>query len=204
MKLTELQAFEMYRAVKAHFTSDYDFFAYKGKMRSKTITLEKFAETNYYSVICKLAHEYKAKDLLYYFVSNMLINNGQYIFDVDSEGKRIYNDYLRRKSSRSYTFKQDIHRIYNELDKLNMYDFWDSVKVDDGQHPLLFRMFVGSYLTPETMCILYQIKDFITPWDIEIHDSLFYPVVAKQIRKLSPFIMIKDHKPFISIIDSNF
>lgn len=204
MKISALQAYEMYLAIKAHFSSDYDFFKYKGRIKSSVLTYEKFATKNYYSVICKLANKYESKELLSYFISNMLVNNGQYIFEVDSEGKRIYTDYLRRKDSRQYIFKQDISRVCNELEKLHKDCFWRSIDIVDAQHPLLFRMFVGSYLSPETMCILYQINDYISYWDKSIDDTLIYPQVSFQIKKLSPFIKIKDYSPYVSTIDSSF
>lgn len=194
----------MYLSIKAHFTSDYDFFKYKGRINSSILTYEKFAAKNYYSVICKLANKYEGKELLSYYVSNMLVNDGQYMFEIESEGKRIYTDYLRRKDSRQYMFKQDINRVCNELEKLHKDCFWSSIEIVDGQHPLLFRMFVGSYLSPETMCILYQINDYISQWDNKIDDTLIYPQVSFQIKKLSPFIKIKDHSPYISTIDSSF
>ena len=193
----------MYLAVKAHFTSDYDFFIYKGEMRSK-ITMEKFAAKNYYPIICKLANTYDSKSLLSYYVSNMLINDGQYMFDIDFEGKRIYNNFIRRKDSREYTFKKDLKNVYDELEKLHKYDFWDSIEITDGQHPLLFSMFIGGHISPETMCILFQVRDYLQQWDKEIKDTIIYPMVSKQIRKLSPFLMIKDHSPYTSFIDSHF
>ena len=194
----------MYLAVKAHFTSDYDFFKYRGKINSSALTFEKFATKSYYALICKLANKYEGKELLSYYISNMLVNNGQYIFEVDSEGKRIYTDYLRRTDSRQYIFKQDISRVCNELEKLHKDNFWCSIDIVDGQHPLLFRMFVGSYLSPETMCVLNQINNYINYWDDNICDTLVYPQVSIQIKKLSPFINIKDHSPYISIIDTSF
>lgn len=193
----------MYLAVKAHFTNmDYDFFEYNGRIRGTT--LEKFAAKSYYSVICRLSQQYEGHELIYYYVSNMLYNSGQHIFDIDSDGKRIYNEYVRRKESRTYSFKQEIGKIRDELEKLQLTDFWCSIDVVDGQHPLLLQMFVGGYVSPETMCILFQIKDYISIWDKSIKDALLHPMVAAQIKKYSPFVRIKNHAPFKQIIDSTF
>lgn len=186
----------MYLAIKNHFIGDYDFFKYKGRLNNKSCTYGNLLKKTYHGAIKKLSYLYTAKELRDYFVSNMLINEGSYIFDVDAEGKRIYSDYVRRKESRTYIFKQDVNRVCMELEKLKKDDFWCSTEVEDGQHPLLFRMFVGSYLAPETMCILNTIHNYIDEWDKTIDDSLFYPVVSKQIKQLSPFIMLKDYEPF--------
>lgn len=200
MKLDELDVFQMYLAVKHHFTSEYDFFRYKGRLNSKACSYENLVSKPYYNAIRKLSRTYEAKQLCEYFVSNMLINEGAYLYDVEAEGKRIYHDFIRRKESRTYIFKQDINRVCMELEKKQQSNFWNSVEVHDGQHPLLFRMFVGSYLAPETMCLLYKINDYLTEWDAKVSDTIFYPVVSRQIRKLSPFIMIKDLDPYVSLV----
>ena len=193
----------MYLAVKAHFTNiDYNFFEYRGKVNG--ITPENFVAKNYYSVICKLSQQYEGNELLYYYVSNMLYNSGQHIFDIDSDGKRIYNEYVRRKESRTYIFKQEISKVRDELEKLQLTDFWCSIDVVNGQHPLLLQMFVGRYISPETMCILFQIKDYISIWDKSVKDTFLYPMVSVQIKKYSPFVRIKNHTPFIQIVDSTF
>jgi hypothetical protein len=202
MKLDELDTFQMYLAIKNHFTTDYDFFKYKGRLKNSVYSYENLLKKNYHGAIYKLSKTYDAKHLCGYFVSNMLVQDGKHLFDVDSEGKRIYADFIRRMESRSYIFKQDVNRVCMELNKSKKTDFWDSTHVYEGQHPLLFRMFVGSYLAPETMCILYQMKDFITEWDNKINDPVFYPVVVKQIRKLSPFVNIKNYDVFNEYIES--
>lgn len=204
MKLNELDTYRMYLAIKQHFTNDkYDFFEYKGNV--KNCTPKSLISKNYYQVICKLSRTYDAKALRDYFVSNMLVFDGKYIFDVDSEGNRVYNDYLRRRDSRTYMFKQDIDRVCHELEKRHLSDFWESIKVEsDTTHPLLFRMFVGSYICPETMALLQKINPYIGYWDSNISDELLYPQVSKQLRKYEPFVMVKDVSPFAKIIcDTN-
>lgn len=207
MKLDSVSTFEMYTAIKTHFTKpDYDFFVYRGKLRKNICSYKNLLKKNYYGAIEKLAKLYEAAELRDYFVSNMLVMSGKHMFDVDAEGKRVYTDYIRRKNSRSYIFKQDISRVCMELEKQGKHSLWDSIEVVDGQHPLLFRMFVGGYISPETMCILYQINDYITQWNSKISDTIFYPTVVMQIQKLSAFVKIKDldvFKEYISEISDS-
>lgn len=201
MKLDSIDTYQMYRAIHAHFTSDsYDFFENKGRIRGASF--ENLLKKSYYHAIEKLAKKFDAKELRDYFVSNMLSNNGKYIFDCDTEGKRIYTDYIRRKESRKYIFTQDVNRVVMELEKTNAQHFWDSTRIESGQHPMLFRMFVGCFLSPETMCILDKINNFIPEWDNGIDDKMFYPEISFKLKKLSPFIMIKDFSPYIDIVES--
>ena len=202
MTLSELDTFQLYLSIKTHFTSDYDFFKYRGRIAEKSCSYDVLVKKNYHPLIKKLSRTYSAKELRDYFLSNMLVQEGQYIFDIDSEGKRVYTDFIRRKESRTYIFRQDINRVCMEVSKLKKRHFWDSAEINNGQHPLLFRLFVGSFLSPETMCILYQIKPYLHDWDEQIKETILYPIVANQIKKLSPFIMIKDQTPFTEYIDS--
>ena len=202
MKLDSVSTFEMYTAIKTHFNSvDYDFFEYKGKLRKNVCTYKNLLKKNYCGAIEKLARTYESTELMDYFVSNMLVLSGKHIFDIDAEGKRVYTDYVRRKESRTYIFKQDVSRICMELEKHDKHLLWDSAIVTDGQHPLLFRMFVGGYISPETMCILYKLQDYISDWDSKISDTIFYPTVVMQISKLAPFIRFKNMDVFQGYID---
>lgn len=201
MKLDVIDTFEMYLAVKAHFTSKYDFFQYRGRINGKICTFDALMKKPYHGIIRTLSTRYEAKELCDYFVSNMLVDEGKYLFDIDAEGKRIYIDYLRRKESRTYIFKQDIQRVCMELEKLNKKTFWDCVSIENGQHPLLFRMFVGSYLAPESVCLLSKINNFLIDWDSKVSDTMFYPIVSNQLKKLSKFIRIKDTDVFAKYID---
>lgn len=186
-------------AVKQHFTNDkYDFFEYKGRV--KNCTAKALVAKPYYFVMCKLANTYDAKGLRDYFVSNMLVSEGKHIFDVDNEGLKIYNEYIRRRDSRTYLFKKDVDKVCKQLEKMGLTNFWDSVKVESQTHPLLFRLFVGSYISPETMALLYKIRPYVDDWDTKITDTILYPSVAKQIKKLAPFIMVKNVSPFSDYI----
>lgn len=202
MKLDCLDTFQMYLAVRTHFkTEEYDFFEYRGKLNAKSCSFEQLIQKPYYGSMQKLSRMYDSKELCDYFVSNMLISNGTHTFDVDAEGKRVYTDYIRRKESRTYIFKQDINRVCMEIEKINKYDFWDSLNIIEGQHPLLLRMFVGAYLAPESMCILYHVRDYISEWDKLVQDTIVYPSIVMKIKKLSAFVRIKDVNAYQSYID---
>lgn len=194
--LDELDTFKLYTAVRLHFTTDFDFFESKGAAPPKTTTYAHLLKKKYHAAIVQLSKTYRAKQLRDYFVSNMLVDNGSYMFDVSAEGKRVYQDYIRRRDSRSYIFRQDINRICMETAKVGGKSIWDSTTVTNGQHPLLFRLFVGSYLSPESIAILGKLNDFVEDWDKKIAEPVLYPIVANQIKKFRPFVMIKDLSPY--------
>jgi hypothetical protein len=65
---------------------------------------------------------------------------------------------------------------------------------------MLFNLYAGSIIAPETMCILLEMNNFLSKWDKICDDQFLYPVVSRQIKKLKPFIRIKDFSVFDDII----
>lgn len=203
MYLSDVDTYKLYLSIKSHFTNDsYDFFRYRGNVKIKNPE-KSLVSKPYFYTITKLSKKYEAKQLRDYFVSNMLVDDGKNIFDVDSEGKRVYDDYLRRKNSRTYLFKTEVTKVANEVKNRNGTHFWDSVNPEQETHPLLFRMFVGSYISPETMALLYKIKSYISIWDGSVKENVLYPMVTNQIKKFEPFVMIKDMTPFMNYISDS-
>lgn len=201
MQFDEIETYELYLAIKLHFTSDYDFFQYRGKLPAKTVTFEKLLTKSYYKVMVALSKKYDSRDLCSYFVANALVFDGKYTFDLDAEGKRVFSEFVRRRDSRKYIFREDINRICLELKQQSSNNFWDCIeKSKRTQFPMLFNLYAGSIIAPETMCILLEMNNFLSKWDKICDDQFLYPVVSRQIKKLKPFIRIKDFSVFDDII----
>ena len=196
MKLDEVDTFRLYLAIRVHFTTEeYDFFERKGAIKNSSY--KNLLSKKYHSKIYALSKQFDAKGLRDYFVANMLVEEGIHTFDTDCNGMRIYKEYIKRKEARTYLFKQEVTKVCAELKKREHTSFDDSLKVDRQQFPMLLRMFLGSYVSPETMCILNRFCNYIPTWDKDITDTILYPQVSLQLRKLNPFILIKDIDTYV-------
>ena len=65
-------AYKTYLALKRHFTSDYDYFKYNGKVRAG---VESFLKRNDRFFFRKLAKKYDDKELVDFFVSNFIVSD---------------------------------------------------------------------------------------------------------------------------------
>ena len=68
MSYPGFNAYKIYLALKSHFTSDYDYFKYHGKMRVKEESFLKRRDKFFFE---KIERRYK-KELVPFFVSNLI------------------------------------------------------------------------------------------------------------------------------------
>lgn len=200
MKIDELDTFELYLSIRAHFTTKYDFFQYRGKIRGAS--MESLLKKPYHKVICQLSKRYEAKELVDYFVSNMLIENGTHTFDIDAGGLRVFSEYCRRKSARTYIFTSDIKTVCHAAKDRGAKSFDECLrKPKKSEYPFLLHMFLGGKIHPETMCILRKVldADYVPAWDESINDILVWPDARQLITKYTDFIRIRDFSPMKEI-----
>ena len=116
MRLDEIGAYQLYLAIKLHFTNDsYDFFENHGRV--KNTRFDNLLSKSYYPVIRKMSSTMTATEIRDYCIANMLVAGGSHIFDIDSTGKRIYLAYLKRKSARKRVFENDLTMLVEDMQK---------------------------------------------------------------------------------------
>ncbi len=149
--ISPFTGYKLYNALKLHFTNDkYDFFEQKGKIRIKGETFDNKDDVECY---IKMTSTIEKKDIMYFLLANFLQGNYNLIYNLNS-GNPIYRDWKKRMDSLSHIFISDIECIENELEDVasNMNSIFQGECI--GSHPLLLRMYMGGYISIETMCIL--------------------------------------------------
>ena len=91
------QACVLYRALKLHFTTDYDFNKYKGKVK---YTKAQFDKNKHKFVYEKLAKKYSDEELKKFFVANFLQNDTVWVQDLLSH--EAYENYVEFKIGRAH------------------------------------------------------------------------------------------------------
>ena len=79
----------------------------------------------------------------------------------------------------SYNFRQELEK----MGKANI------LGIQDGQHPLLLKEYLGKRVSIETLVILDDISKFTKKWDTELKNDVVWPKVKK---------LIKDYKKFLT------
>jgi len=105
--------FKTYLAVKNHFTTDYDYNKYGGRVTAK---LESFTKRPDRYFFHKLSKRYNERDILDYFVSNFALDGSKWVGNiVGNEGSENYTKWRKYKESFDYHFRNDCVSINNDL-----------------------------------------------------------------------------------------
>lgn len=171
MTMTPSEAYEKYVALKLHFTTDfYDVFKYDWKTRNPNYTARKD----------KLHFEKLARhpDPIGLLVSNFLHDPHLWIGQIfDSKHSMVYTEWKRRRESLTYIFQEEIKQLDDK-----------SLRVVDGQHPPLLRLYLSKKISPETMVILDRYTQFQKVWNEDLADDVIWSEVSRRITKYRPFV----------------
>lgn len=187
-------AFELYMyylALKRHFTTDYDFFKYNGKVRANQQSFENRKDKYQFY---KLSRRKDAKEFI---LANMLFDPTLWIGDLldNEKAEEVFNDWTKRQQSLSYMFK-------NDLSELNE-DFNSNILVKDGQHPRLLQLYHMRRINLETLVIIDDLVNNFSYWERKISDPIMFPSINKLVSKYRPFLTY-DRKKMKSILLDKF
>ena len=176
-------AYKTYLALKQHFTSDYDFFKYNGKVRAN---VESFLKRNDKFFFRKLAKKYKKDDLIEFFVSNFIVSDNWIGNLISQESEDNYVQYKRRMESLSYNFNCDLSFLFDYASR-NGIEINKLLLVEDGNHPILLKLLFQKKIGIETIIILDDTLKFIRYWDAKL-DDIVWEEKKRLIKKYRIFI----------------
>jgi hypothetical protein len=171
-------AFDLYMyylALKRHFTSDYDFFKYQGKVKANVQSFENRKDKFFFY---KLSKRKEAKDIL---LANLLEAPNMWIGDIfDDRAETRYTEWLKRQQSLTYMFKKEINLLTDDMES--------DIVVENGQHPKLLRLYTTGNISIETLIILNDVIKFFGYWNKNISDTIIWPDINKKCKKYRPFL----------------
>ena len=177
--------FKVYLAVKNHFTTDYDYNKYGGRVTAK---LESFTKRPDRYFFHKLSKRYNQGDILDYFVSNFAVDGNKWVGNIiNNEGTENYTRFRKYKESFDYHFRNDLVAIRNDFDNRGIL-FNDGFIVHSGQHPRVLRLHIQRRIHIQTTIILDSVLSFSKVWDKEITEKVVWPKIAHTLAKLRPFV----------------
>ena len=177
--------YKIYLAVKNHFTTNYDYAKYDGKVNAK---LEGFTKRHDRYFFHKLSKRYDSDRVLDYFVANFAHDGRKWIGNlINNEGTETYNRYRKYKEAFEYSFRNDCVAIRNDLDNRSV-SFDDGFCVHSGQHPRVLRLLIQKKIHIQTAIILDTILSFSKNWNNQIEEKIVWPEINKRMVKLRPFM----------------
>jgi hypothetical protein len=154
------KAFKYFVALKLHFTSEkYDVFETNGRVNGSR---ESFDKRNDRLLFEKLAKKFSTdRELIQYIAANIAYGNKNVVYS--SESEEYYDTWVKRKESISRVFQMDLNTIQKELENANKSKDW-IYSIESGA-PLLLNLYVGGYITLETMVILEELEGYLSKWE---------------------------------------
>ena len=183
MKVTPFETYQSYLSMKSHFTNrKYDFFRYGGKSRATMSSFNKRKDKYWFE---KTSRKYSDGEIVDFLLANFVTTDNPknlWIGEIINSGERTYADWMRRKQSISYLFKEESEKL---LEKSNLEQLFECGK----GHPIILKRFLGGDISLETFVIFDIIFAFSEKFDEKLLDPV-WETVSLKIRKYKPFLNI--------------
>ena len=186
-------AWVTYQALYAHFTRDYDYFKYNGKVNMNYDSMErhfdKYERGGNFSVqrsiFVHLGKIFANKEDLIFFYLSQFTNDITYpsIFDND-----VYEEYKERMNNFHFHLKRDTEEIIKYMDEYCK-TFDELFVAEKVNHPPILKLGLSRTISLETFTTLDIILDFLPQMEKKLIDP-----ASKDFIKL-----IRNYKPFLSI-----
>jgi hypothetical protein len=198
VKVTPFETYRTYLSMKSHFTNPkFDFFKYGGKSRATMTSFNKRKDKYWFE---KTSRKYSDQQVLDFLLSNFVIaDNPQnlWIGEIINSGERNYADWMRRKQSLTYLFKEQSGKLLSENELQTVFDC-------SKGHPVILKRYLGGEISLETLTIMEKVFSFVKDFDKKLTDPV-WETVSLKIKKYIPFININvyNYKKILKEVISN-
>ena len=184
MKVTPFETYQTYLSMKSHFTNPkYDFFKYGGKSRATMASFNKRKDKYWFE---KTSRKYSDEQILNFLLANFVTTDNPqnlWIGEIINSGERNYADWMRRKQSLTYLFKEQSSELLSNNDLNEVFD------CSKNRHPVVLKKYLGGEISLETLTILEKVFSFVSKFDKKLTDPV-WETVSLKIKKYIPFINI--------------
>ena len=182
-KVTPFETYQTYLSIKSHFTNrKYDFFKYGGKSRATMSSFNKRKDKYWFE---KTSRKYSDEQVLDFLLANFVnadTPQNLWIGEIINSGERTYAEWMRRRQSMTYIFKEQSEKLLSENDLETVFNC-------SKGHPLLLKEYLGGEISLETLTILEKVFSFVKNFDKKLTDPV-WETVSLKIKKYIPFINI--------------
>jgi hypothetical protein len=193
--MTGFEVYKMYLSLKLHFTTDtFDYLKYGNAAKASQQSFDGRRDKFFF---VKLSRTFKEEELREFFVANMIVEDKVYPATLVREGAKNYQEYLKRKQSLSYRFKEDVMTLHD------ISHLFDKLFILDGMHPPLLKAHLGGKISIETLAIFNKIFNYVDNFDKIIKEEIVWKPIRNRVVKYEPFIFI-DKGKYKSIIRQEF
>jgi hypothetical protein len=184
--MSGIEVYKMYLSLKLHFTTEtFDYLKYGNTAKASQQSFDSRRDKFFF---VKLSRTFKEDELREFFVANMIVEDKVYPATLVREGAKNYQEYLKRKQSLTYRFKEDVFTLHEVSQK------FDKLFIIDGMHPPLLKAHLGGRISIETLAIFQKIFNYVENFDKIIKEEIVWRPIRNRILKYEPFIHIDKGK----------
>jgi len=169
--------------MKSHFTNPkYDYFKYGGKCRATMSSFNKRKDKYFFE---RTSRKYSDEQVLDFLLANFVnadTPQNLWIGEIINSGERTYAEWMRRKQSLTYIFKEQSEKLLSENDLERLFSC-------SKGHPLVLKKYLGGEIDLETLTILEKIFSFAKDFDKKLQDPV-WETVSLKLKKYIPFLNI--------------
>ena len=181
--MSPFETYQHYLSLKNHFTNPkYDFFKYGAKTRASLTSFNKRKDKYWFE---KTSRKYSDEEVVDFLVSNFsAAENPQslWIGEIINSGERTYAEWMKRRQSSTYLFKEQSNDIRSEN------ELQDLLECSKG-HPKILKAYLGGKISLENFVIWDKIFNFSKDFDKKLSDPV-WETVSLKLKKYGPFINI--------------
>ena len=193
--MSGIEVYKMYLSLKLHFTTDsFDYFKYGNAAKASQHSFDSRRDKFFF---VKLSRTFKEDELREFFVANMIVEDKVYPATLVREGAKNYQEYIKRKQSLAYNFKEDVMTLHDISQK------FDKLFIIEGVHPPLLKAHLGGKISIETLAIFNKIFQYVGNFDKDIKEDIVWKPLRNRVVKYEPFISI-DKGKYKNIIKTQF
>lgn len=187
---TGFDVYRRYVSLKAHFkTGSFDYTTHGDLHNTKRETFLKRKDRYFFD---KLAHKYTTDELTNIFVANFVVDPDIWIGDFfGDKAEEIYVSWRRRTESLEYSFKQDMGKLREFLEKNNR-KFNDIFVCSTGTHPDILKLLLQNAISTETFLILDSLLGFIARFDVDLREDFMWKSLQKKYKKYGVFLKLSE------------
>ena len=174
LKVTPFETYQHYLSLKNHFTNPkYDFFRYGAKTRASVASFNKRKDKYWFEK--KTSRKYSDGEVVDFLVSNFAsADNPQnlWIGEIINSGERVYADWMKRRQSSTYLFKEQSSELLSENELEILFDC-------SKGHPKILKEYLSGRLSLENFVIFDKIFHFSEKFDKKLSDPVWETVSLK-------------------------
>ena len=186
--------FKLYHSIRLHFSSNYDFFKYRGKTRKFGNLDQKRGKNFIFRLEKKYGNEF-ANFLVCMFTFHSKENWRLDQF-IGVENEKIYDQWKSKMTSLPYYFEQDL----NFLKDLNVpfNDMFKCTVIKNGvkskSHPLILKHYIKEDINLETLIVIDIVLGYFQHWDKSMENDFMWKDLHFKIKKYKPFLTISKER----------